>query len=218
MAPAEARFGAVTKFPYEVRIGTGDSTGPLRALQEAQEMVLACAKDALRDSGDKTIGGRKQRFPRPLQAGDEVLVDSTVLLPLGRHAINRKVSPRFLGPYRVLRKISPEAYEIQLPSTSRAHKTLSIRFLRRVVPTHGKFPLRPKPPTDAQAEALMDYVVDKILGHRGTKRSLRFKVRWLGYPDSEATWEPIQNFSDEDGHVTNDVLSEYLHDHDMIIP
>ena len=218
MAPAEARFGAVTKFPYEVRIGTGDSTGPLKALQEAQEMVLACAKDALRDSGDKTIGGRKQRFPRPLQVGDEVLVDSTVLLPLGRHAINRKVSPRFLGPYRVLRKISPEAYEIQLPSTSRAHKTLSIRFLRRVVPTHEKFPLRPKPPTDARAEALMDYVVDKILGHRGTKRSLRFKVRWLGYPDSEATWEPIQNFSDEDGHVTNDILSEYLHDHDMIIP
>lgn len=220
MSPAEARFGHVTRFPFEVEIGEGKVPDPLRDLQRTQEMVLACAKDTLRSVGDKTIGERSRRrySSGSLKAGDEVLVHSSVLLPPGKHVINRKVSPRFLGPYKVVRKISSEAYEIQLPAKSRAHKTISTRFLRPFEHTHLLFPNRPKPDSDARAEALMDYIVDKILAHKGKGKALRFKVRWLGYPDDQSTWEPMQNFIDDDGHLANEELSKYLYDRDMFIP
>lgn len=144
------------------------------------------------------------------------MVDATVLLPPSKHVVNRKVSARFLGPYKVLRRITPESFVIDLPPTSRAHRTLSIRFLKPFVSTEHEFPLRPKPFTDSQ-EALMDYIVGKILGHRKTKKGLKFHVLWEGYSRAHATWEPIDNFM-EDGHVTNDVLSQYMYDRDMIIP
>ena len=63
----------------------------------------------------------------------------------------------------------------------------------------------------------MDYIVDKILGHRKTKKGLKFHVLCEGYSRAHATWEPIDNFM-EDGHVANDVLAQYMYDRDMVIP
>ena len=218
MSPAEARYGIAPAFPFAIRT-TGASSLPaaLRDLKETQELALACAKDALVAAGDASIGLRGQRFARPFKVGDEVMVDSTVLLPPSKHVVNRKVSARFLGPYKVVRKIGPEAYEIDLPPESRSHRTLSIRYLKPFVSTDHEFPYRPKVGVDSQ-ELLMDFVVDKILKHRKHKKNgLEFHVLWAGYPRSQATWEPIDHFM-EDGHVTNEILSQYMHDRDMIIP
>jgi hypothetical protein len=38
-----------------------------------------------------------------------------------------------------------------------------------------------------------EYVIEAILAHDGDLkqlRTLKFLVKWLGYPDSENTWEP----------------------------
>jgi transposase InsO family protein len=217
MTPAEARFGLKPEFPFGIEQTGATLAAPLKALQKAQEMALTGAKDALRAAGDVTIRGQGQgRIPRPLEVGGMVMVSATALLPPSKHAgINRKVAARFLGPYRILRKISPEAFEIDLPPTSRAHRTISIRFLKPIVST-DKFPTRPQPNTDLQ-EQHMDYIVDKILDHRKRKRKLQFLVKWHGYTSDEATWEPIEHFMD-DGHVTNDALSQYMYDLDMLIP
>ena len=40
------------------------------------------------------------------------------------------------------------------------------------------------------------YLVEKIVGHRksrGRQPRVSFKVKWLGYPESENTWEPMEN-------------------------
>lgn len=63
----------------------------------------------------------------------------------------------------------------------------------------------------------MDYIVDKIIDHRKTRKGLKFRVLWEGYPRSQATWEPIEHFM-EDGHVTNDILSQYMYERSMFIP
>ena len=80
--------------------------------------------------------------------------------------------------------------------------------------TEDEFPLVPRHTHLDSHEALVDYTVDGILGHQ---KDLKFHVLSEGYPRVHATWEPAEHFMEE-GHVTNEVLSQYMYDRDMIIP
>ncbi|KAI8606633.1 hypothetical protein EDD21DRAFT_400270 [Dissophora ornata] len=42
-----------------------------------------------------------------------------------------------------------------------------------------------------------DYVVQKILGHRGESESLEYHVLWKGYDASHSTWEVTSQFNDQ---------------------
>ena len=51
-------------------------------------------------------------------------------------------------------------------------------------------------PRDVAIRDNDEYVIETILQHRGDPkqlRSLTFLVKWLGYPDSENSWEPWSN-------------------------
>ncbi|KAK8893634.1 hypothetical protein M9Y10_022059 [Tritrichomonas musculus] len=43
-----------------------------------------------------------------------------------------------------------------------------------------------------------EYEVEAIIGKRVEKKTTYYKVRWLGYDDSEATWEKASNLSCDD--------------------
>ncbi len=65
------------------------------------------------------------------------------------------------------------------------------------------FPDRPAPGTpvdpilvtDDDGEIALEWVVASILRHKvSSDRVLLFETHWLGYPQSESTWEPLQSF------------------------
>lgn len=43
------------------------------------------------------------------------------------------------------------------------------------------------------------YAVEKVLGRRVEDGVIQYRVKWLGYPASENTWEPRDHFN-EAGH------------------
>ena len=58
---------------------------------------------------------------------------------MGRAIHSRKLSPKFIGPYQILRKIGPVAYEIALPpQLSKLHSVFHVSQLRKYVsdPSH----------------------------------------------------------------------------------
>ncbi len=156
---------------------------------ELAQKRLAEAKQRMKSYVDKTR--RDERFV----VGDEVLL-STVNLSF---AIPRKLKPRFVGPFKVTKVISPVAYELKLPQTlSRLHPVFHVSLLKRYVKGFGP-PPAPPPPLEVSDE-FERHEVQAIIGHRrvGRRKMLEYHVLWKGYPLHEATWEPERNLDGYD--------------------
>jgi hypothetical protein len=120
-----------------------------------------------------------------ITAGDYVLVAYPDSPPTKLHA-------PFRGPMLVLEPIRDDGFLCQ--------DIISQSQLQVAKSRLKKFHL---PPDFTQAQLLDlarsdhdEYVVDSICDHRGDpkrKRQLFFKVKWKGFADSEATWEPYSH-------------------------
>jgi len=67
--------------------------------------------------------------------GDHVFLRITPTTGVGRAIRSKKLSPKFIGPYQILRRIGPVAYEIALPpQLANFHSMFHISQLRKYVP------------------------------------------------------------------------------------
>lgn len=116
-----------------------------------------------------------------------------------RHFGAKKLLPKFIGPFTIVRKISDAAFKLTLPSTmSRVHPVFHVSLLKPYVPSGAVQP--PPPIMDEEGDVV--YYVDFILGHRprkyGRKTITEYLVKWKGYGHEHNTWEPEFNIMDPD--------------------
>ena len=105
-----------------------------------------------------------------------------------------KLALRRHSPFKIIRVISPVAYELKLPKHWKIHPVFHASLLTPYVETivHGSNFLRPSPDiVDGQEE----YEVEQILSHWtfGCNKQLQYLIKWKGYPSSDNTWEPAEN-------------------------
>ena len=99
--------------------------------------------------------------------------------------MNEKLSPRFYGPYTVLKRIGPVAYKLDLPPTARIHTVFHISQLKKSL--HQSVPIQPLP--EALSDDLELFVQpDTVLSVRtlldGSKEVL---IKWQNLLEFEAT-------------------------------
>jgi len=104
--------------------------------------------------------------------------------------LNKKLSPKFFGPYRVLAKVGPVAYKLVLPSSAKIHDVFHVSVLKKWVgtgiPVHSDLPIL-NPNEDV---VLPQAVVD----HRVTNGCAEILVHWQGCSLAEASWEDREEF------------------------
>ena len=73
------------------------------------------------------------------ESGDHVFLRITPTTGVGRATRSKKLSPKFIGPYQILRRIGPVAYEIALPPPlANLHSVFHVSQLKKYVldPSH----------------------------------------------------------------------------------
>ncbi|KIY68288.1 hypothetical protein CYLTODRAFT_443477 [Cylindrobasidium torrendii FP15055 ss-10] len=134
-----------------------------------------------------------------LDISDDSLVylsTKNLSLPKGRA---RKLVPKFVGPYRVLKSDrETSTYTLELPPSLKErnlHSTFHISVLRRYVPNDDVlFPSRRVPgPYDFGAQPGEEVYVDEISAHRWVDTALEFRVHWA---DGDVEWEPLTTVRD----------------------
>jgi len=81
----------------------------------------------------------KRRRPLEFEAGDHVFLRVTPMAGIGRAIKSRKLTPRFVEPYQILRRIGAAAYEIAMPlHLANLHNVFHVSQLRKYIadPSH----------------------------------------------------------------------------------
>jgi hypothetical protein len=101
-----------------------------------------------------------------------------------------KLSPRFTGPCQVLERIGVVAYRLQLSNFARIHDVFHVGVLK---------PWRGAPPVTLPALPPLRHGRILLTPERALKAQLRrgtwlVLIKWTGLDESEATWEPVDDF------------------------
>ena len=139
--------------------------------------------------GQRRAANARRRH-RSLAVGEYAWLSTKHLPPLGEC---KKLDPRFLGPFKVLACINEVTYKLDLPASMRIHPVFHVSLLRPYVSRDGTVP-------DARAPTLGPFFnIDRIVNVRTPTASpnnqWEWHVRWLGFDDTENTWEPVSSFA-----------------------
>ena len=126
--------------------------------------------------------------------GDKVLLSTRhINNPVDKNRPTRKLSPKFIGPYTIIEKISTTAYKLDLPNTLRIHPVFHISLLKSYHESTDFNRTTPPPPIFIPETQQEEYEVEVILDKKLIRDKPQYLVKWLGYPLHDATWEPMEH-------------------------
>ena len=121
-----------------------------------------------------------------------------------------KLDHRRLGPFPISRKISPLAYELQLPSyLSRLHPVFHVSLLEPYSdPSEFHQHATPEPFTlhEDSIPSNSSLSIDSILDSRKIGHRYEYYVHWKSLPDEENSWVPLSDIP-----TTSNELIERFH-------
>ncbi|KAK3520309.1 hypothetical protein QTP70_020547 [Hemibagrus guttatus] len=100
----------------------------------------------------------------------------------------KKLSPKFIGPFEIVRQVNPVAYRLRLPASYRICATFHVSLLKPAHPAVGEARTGEEPPPPLDIEGSPAYQVRALLNSRRVRSHLQYLVDWEGYGLEERSW------------------------------
>ncbi|GJR18704.1 putative reverse transcriptase domain-containing protein [Tanacetum coccineum] len=130
-APFEALYGRKCRSPGLARGLQVQLTGP-ELVQETTERIIQI-KQRIQTARDRQKSyADLKRKPMEFQVGDKVMLKVSPWKGVIRFGKRGKLNPRYVGPFKVLKKVGTVAYKLELPQElSRVHNTFHVSNLKK---------------------------------------------------------------------------------------
>ncbi|KAD3066844.1 hypothetical protein E3N88_34724 [Mikania micrantha] len=134
----------------------------------------------------------KRRRPIEFEVGDQVLLKVSPWKGVIRFRKRGKLSPRFIGPFRIMARVGKVAYRLDLPDElSGIHPTFHVSHLRKCLADDVAYVSL----SDIEVDERLNYIEEPVAIVDTKKKQLRnkvirqVKVQWKHRKGSEVTWE-----------------------------
>ncbi|GJV25514.1 putative reverse transcriptase domain-containing protein [Tanacetum coccineum] len=206
-APFEALYGRKCRSPIMwAEEGECQLIGP-ELVQETTEKIkdrLKVARDRQKNYADK------RRKPLEFNVGDYVLLKVSPWKGVVRFGKKGKLAPRFVGPFEIIEKVGPVAYQLDLPEElNGVHDTFHVLNLKKCLAD----PTLKVPLDEIRVDAKLNFMEEPVeILERGFKKLKRsritiVKVWWNSKRGVEFTWECEDQMKLKYPHLFSDVSS-----------
>lgn len=156
--------------------------------QRMKETILAAHDEVIEARVKQTRQANRHRRAANFAEGDLVYL-STKNLKLPKHRA-RKLSPKYIGPFRIVKVVEPGAsYKLELSDELKKrgiNETFHASLLRIHVPNDDRrFPGRQLYQIPGFGEHPKEWAVDRVLSHSGQGTEANFEVQWM---TGDVTW------------------------------
>ena len=197
-------YGHHPRIAMHLFSGTGVSAA--EKMSKAMQDELQAAKTCMQKAQDRqeayaNKGHREVTF----EVGQYVYLNSRNMKFRGKGT--PKLMPKYVGPYKIAKRIGPVAYRLALPANSRVHPTFHVSLLKPYKgPIEGLEKQAPPAPIVFGHDKL--FIIDKLIDHKDTKTPGRnssvkrsYLVRLKGYSPSEDSWEPESELKGKEAYL-----------------
>src|SRR6267154_1804053 len=173
---------------------------PERDIASARAQEFAVDLDQLHTILKSEISAAQKRYQRSadvrrapapdFEVGQEVFVKAKFFKTTRP---SKKLSEKFLGPYKIIAQPGTHSFTLGLPDSMRAiHPVFHVSMLERA--TSNPFPDHTNPPPppieiDGEQQYEISYIADSKTDARRKKCPLLYMVYWLGYENTDRAWD-----------------------------
>ncbi|KAM0832634.1 hypothetical protein ACQ4PT_064772 [Festuca glaucescens] len=160
-------------------------------LKERSTMQALLQQHLMRAQQPMKAHADKKRSERSFLVGDMVFLK---LQPYIQQSVatrgNQKLSFRYFGPYKVIKRVGEVAYKLDLPSSSQVHPVVHVSQLKRQVPpqvqVHTSLNIMSLEPEYALVPAR---IIHRRRVSTGAGEATHIQVLWSGAAPQLVTWE-----------------------------
>ncbi|KAK1424218.1 hypothetical protein QVD17_19539 [Tagetes erecta] len=192
MAPFEALYGRKCRSPIcWAEVGDSQITGPDLVHETTEAIVqilsrMAAARDRQKSYADK------RRKPLEFSVGDRVLLKVSPWKGVIRFGKRGKLNPRYVGPFKITKRVGPVAYELDLPDElSGVHNVFHVSNLKKCLADESLAVPLEELHVDEKLRFIEEPVeiLDREVKTLKHSKIPIVRVRWNSKRGPEHTWE-----------------------------
>jgi transposase InsO family protein len=204
MSPFEALYGRKCRTAlYWDQTGERQFFGP-QIIQEAEEQVRVIRENLrVAQTRQKSYADNRRR-PLEFKEGDHVYLKVSPIHGMRRFKVKGKLSPRFIEPFRIFRRVGEMSYQLELPDhLSDVHDVFHISQLKMCL----RIPEEQLPMEELSVKGDLTYmeypikIIDTLTRITRNKVIKMCKVQWSHHGEDEATWEREEKLRIEFPHL-----------------
>ncbi|GKV48743.1 hypothetical protein SLEP1_g55542 [Rubroshorea leprosula] len=192
MAPYEALYGRRCRAPIcWAEVGYGRVIGPDFVQQTTEKVKLIQQRLKVAQDKQKSYADNRRR-PLEFEVGNHVFFKVSPTKGVYRFGLKGKLSPRYIGPFEILKRVGEVAYKIALPpKLSNVHNVFHVSVLRKYEPDPSHVinyePLELKEYLSYTEQPIQ--ILDRKEKVLRNKTVSLVKVLWRHHSENKATWE-----------------------------
>jgi hypothetical protein len=192
MSPFEALYGRKSRTPlYWDQTGERQFFGP-KLIQEAEEQVRIIRENLrVAQTRQKSYADNRRRLLE-FKEGDHVYLKVSPIRGMRRFKVKGKLSPRFIGPFLILKRVGEVAYQLEVHDhLADVHDVFHVSQLKKRL----RVPKEQVPMEDLSVQDDLTYteypikILDTLTRVTRNKVINMCKVQWSHHGEDEATWE-----------------------------
>src|SRR5215212_10026170 len=208
MTPFKMVYGSDPYTPTTICKKTPDTVPAFAEFMERINNLTRAAMDSMALAKKRQEQNANQsRRALVFKVGDKVLLSSAHIQLASQVARpSKKLQSRFIGPYLIVEIISPVAYRLALPPTLKIHPVFHVSLLKPYASPEAVLDQEVKQllPPAVLVDDHEEFEIEQILACRSHWRQIEYLVKWVGYLEYDASWEPESNLDN-----TKDAIADF---------